>query len=475
MIIEDQFAGLDTLDLAKLVTSRQATALEITDAVIARIETLNPVLNFMTTCDFDRARDRARNASADTEFSGVPFLMKDMIDVGGLPRTDGSKMMLQNVPQQNVAYVDAIQDAGLNILGLTNVPEFAAGITTDNAVFGATKNPLNPEYSVFSSSGGSAAAVASGVISMAHGTDGGGSNRLPASATGIFGMKPSRGRMRSGEVGGEHDIAKTNHVLSRSVRESALLFSLTEDTMGPMQPVGYVAEPCADRIQIGYILPNGHVDEDVATALNKTRDLLSSMGHVLVEVKFPVNIDEFTSAYTAFFSTRLTLLRQMIEASTGKPIADSGLVTPFVASGAEALRDLSQGQIECAMLYLQSLQDVFLQLFQKVDILLTPVSPVVCPKLDQGAWNRTWNEDLAAEMVTHLQYTAPINFAGCPAMSVPCAIGSNTGMPVGSHLIAPVGEEKRLFNLAYELEDELKPMANLENMLKRRWATEQKS
>ena len=475
MIIEDQFAGLDTLDLAKLVTSRQATALEITDAVIARIETLNPVLNFMTTCDFDRARDRARNASADTEFSGVPFLMKDMIDVGGLPRTDGSKLMLQNVPQQNVAYVDAIEDAGLNILGLTNVPEFAAGITTDNAVFGATINPLNPEYSVFSSSGGSAAAVASGVVSMAHGTDGGGSNRLPASATGIFGMKPSRGRMCSGEAGGEHDIAKTNHVLSRTVRESALLFSLTEDTTGPMQPVGYVAGPCADRIRIGYISPNGLVDEDVATALNKTRDLLSSMGHVLVEVKFPVNIDEFTSAYTAFFSTRLTLLRQMVEASAGKPIGDSGLVTPFVASGAEALRDLSQGQIERAMRYLQSLQDVFGQLFQKVDILLTPVSPVVCPKLDQGAWNRTWNEDLAAEMVTHLQYTAPINFAGCPAMSVPCAIGSNTGMPVGSHLIAPVGEEKRLFNLAYELEDELKPMANLENMLKRRWATDQKS
>jgi amidase len=145
MIIEDQFAGLDALDLAKLVTSRQATALEITDAVIARIEALNPVLNFMTTCDFDRARDRARNASADTEFSGVPFLMKDMIDVGGLPRTDGSKLMLQNVPQQNVAYVDAIEDAELNILGLTNVPEFAAGITTDNAVFGATKNPLKPE------------------------------------------------------------------------------------------------------------------------------------------------------------------------------------------------------------------------------------------------------------------------------------------------------------------------------------------
>ncbi|MEN8747151.1 amidase family protein, partial [Marivita sp.] len=123
MIIADHFAGLDTIDLANLITSRKVTALEITDAVIARIETLNPVLNFMTTCDFDRARDRARNASADAPFAGVPFLMKDMIDVGGIPRTDGSKLMLQNVPQQNVAYVDAIQDAGLNILGLTNVPE----------------------------------------------------------------------------------------------------------------------------------------------------------------------------------------------------------------------------------------------------------------------------------------------------------------------------------------------------------------
>ncbi|WP_375568909.1 amidase [Seohaeicola saemankumensis] len=471
MIISDQFAGLDTIDLAKLVERREATALEITDAVINRVEALNPVLNFMTSCDFDRARDRARNARTATPFAGVPFLMKDMIDVGGLPRTDGSRLMLQNVPQQNVAYVDAIEDAGLNILGLTNVPEFAAGITTDNAVFGATKNPLNPEYSVFSSSGGSAAAVASGVVSMAHGTDGGGSNRLPASATGIFGMKPSRGRMHSGEAGGGHDIAKTNHVLSRTVRESALLFSLTENKAGALRPVGYVAAPCADRLRIGYVSSIGPVDEDVTTALTRTRDLLSSMGHTLVKVKFPVNLDEFTNAYTAFFSTRLTLLRQMVEASTGKPIGDSGLVTPFVASGAEALRDLSEGQIERAMLYLHSLQDLFEQLFQEVDILLTPVSPVVCPKLDQDAWNRTWNEDLAAEMVMHLQYTAPINFAGCPAMSVPCAIGSNTGMPVGSHLIAPIGGERRLFELAYELEAELQPMNQLDCMLRLQWAS----
>lgn len=456
MSTKDPFAELDSIDLAQLVKTGEATALEITDVVIDRIEKLNPSLNFMTTCDFERARDRARVASPKAIFAGIPFLMKDMIDVAGLPRTDGSRLMLNNIPQKNVAYVDAIVDAGLNILGLTNVPEFAAGITTDNEVFGATINPLNSDYSVYSSSGGAAAAVASGVVSMAHGTDGGGSNRLPASATGIFGVKPSRGRMRSGETDGNHDIAKTNHVLSRTVRESALLFSLTEQRNGSLAPIGYVDGPSKDRLRIGVTLPQQGIDSDTTHALYRMRDLLLSMGHDLIETPFPVENGAFVQAYIGFFSTRLTALRQLIEANIGSPIGEMGVVTPLVASGAEHLRDLPPEHIADAMKYLQSLQSRFENLFESIDILLTPVSPIVCPMRNQGSWDQTWTDELAHDMVRHLQFTAPVNFAGCPAMAVPCEIGTATGMPVGSHFVGPIGGEKRLFELAYELEAAVK-------------------
>ena len=129
-----------------------------------------------------------------------------------------------------------------------------------------------------------------------------------------------------------------------------------------------------------------------------------------------------------------------------------GVVTPLVASGAEHLRDLPPEHIADAMKYLQSLQSRFENLFESIDILLTPVSPIVCPMRNQGSWDQTWTDELAHDMVRHLQFTAPINFAGCPAMAVPCEIGTATGMPVGSHFVGPIGGEKRLFELAYELE-----------------------
>ena len=141
MFVQDEFSELDSIDLADLVRKRKISSSELVELVISRIEDINPKLNFMTNSEFDRARERAKKVKTDTPFCGVPFLVKDMIDVKGLPRTDGSRLMLQNRPARNVVYIDAIEKAGLNVLGMTNVPEFATGIRTDNEVFGRSSHP----------------------------------------------------------------------------------------------------------------------------------------------------------------------------------------------------------------------------------------------------------------------------------------------------------------------------------------------
>ncbi|MGI9509700.1 MAG: amidase family protein, partial [Geminicoccaceae bacterium] len=228
----DELVDYDTIGLSELIRSGQISQPELVEIVIRRIEALQPILNFMTTPTFEQARGKAGNIPNESAFAGVPILMKDMIDVGGVRRTDGSALLATNVPEKNVDYTDAVEAAGLNIVGMTNVPEFAGGLTCDNNMFGETRNPWNLDFSPMISSGGSAAAAAAGVVPLVHGTDGPGSNRLPASACGLFGVKPSRFRMLSGEAGGGHDRTKTNQTMSRTVRDGARLMDLTEDKSG---------------------------------------------------------------------------------------------------------------------------------------------------------------------------------------------------------------------------------------------------
>ncbi len=265
------------------------------DVIIRRIETANPKLNLMATPAYDRAREKAESIPRDTLFAGVPILMKDMIDVGGIYRTDGSRLNSANMPEKNVAYVDAVESAGLNILVMTNVPEFASCVVTANDLFGAIHNPWDINYSAFASSGGAAVAVAGGVLPMTHGTDGGGSSRLPASTTGILGMKPSRFRMLSGEADGGHDLIKTNQTLSRTVRDSAMLLSLTEDRSGMVyEPVGLVQGSSKKRLRVGYVadMP-GLCDVELAVkaAQDRSANLLQQLGHTLSETTIPLDME----------------------------------------------------------------------------------------------------------------------------------------------------------------------------------------
>ena len=202
-----------------------------------RIDKANPLLNFMAYDAREQVSTRLAGAPLDGVFRGVPFLVKDMVDVAGLRRTDGSRLLATApVAPESVDYIAAIERAGLVPIGSTNAPEFASLSITANQLFGATRNPWHLDFSTFTSSGGTAAAVAAGVVPVAHGTDGAGSCRLPASAVGLLGMKPTRGIMYSGELDGTHDIAKTHQVISRTVRDSAAIFNVTEDRRADVLP-----------------------------------------------------------------------------------------------------------------------------------------------------------------------------------------------------------------------------------------------
>ncbi len=453
----DELIDEDATGLAERLRAREFTQAELVETFIRRIEVINPALNFMTNPAFDRARSKADTIPVDAPFAGVPILMKDMIDIAGLPRTDGSRFMLKNFPERSVQYVEAVEAAGFNVLGQTNVPELASFVITNNDVFGATRNPWNPDYSVFSSSGGSAVAVAAGVVPMAHGTDGAGSNRLPPSATGVFGMKPSRRRMRSGEADGGHDVAKTNQMLSRTVRDSALAFSLTESPSGdPFPPVGFVAGPSGRRLKVGLVVDDGKLimtDPEVSDAQRKAALLLQNLGHDVEETPWPVDANAMADAYAKFFGGKVGALKQAVEAASGKPLMDSGLLTRLLASNIEASAAFSPEDIAKGGAFLDGLAPVFAGVFQQFDVLLAPVAPVVAPPLYEHTPQELWSDDMAQYVAARLKFTSPINFAGCPAMSVPLFWSAQMGIPIGSHFIAAEGNDRLLYELAYELEE----------------------
>jgi amidase len=453
----DDLLDTDALGLAASLRSRELSRVELVELVIRRIEAIDPILNFMTTRAYERARERAAGPiPADAPFAGVPILIKDLVDVGGLPRTDGSKLMVGNIPDKNVAYIDAVEAAGFNILGLTNVPEFATSMATDNDLFGATLNPWNLAYSPFTSSGGSAAAVAAGVVPLAHGTDGAGSNRLPASITGLFGFKASRQRMLSGEANGGHDRTKTNQAISRTVRDSAALMDLTEDKTGArFAPIGLVEGPSAQRLKIGYAADApGVLDVDplVRAAMEDSIEKLQALGHEVVDLAYPADAERYLSALNLFASRKLATLGALVRTRTGKTPIESGVLTRNLASRIEAWARVDAAQLEGKVAYLDELPASFAQAFQDVDLLMSPVSPIVGIPYDEFSADDTYDLGRANLDLAGLKFTGPVNFAGNPAMSVPLSWGVEDGLPVGTHFVAAVGRERTLYELAYELE-----------------------
>jgi amidase len=457
------FEKYDGLGLAQLVRKKQVKPEELLESSIARIERLNPQINAVITKMYDQARFQIRRGLSQGPFTGVPFLLKDLLAMyEGVPMSFGAKLFKGFKPDHDSELTLRYKDAGLVILGKTNTPELGIQPTTEPQAFGPTRNPWNLERSAGGSSGGAAAAVAVAMVPMAHGSDGGGSIRIPASCCGVFGMKPTRGRVTLGpDIG---DIASglvVEHALTRSVRDSAYLL---EAVMGPSPGDPYCAvpprryfrevielDPAPLRIAFTAKAPNGApVHPDCKQALASTVKLLEDLGHHLSEEKIP-DLDK--SLEEAFFTVWM--------ASTANGIASVERVTGITLKGdlfepmtwalAEEGRKRSAVDYLISVRRLQTFSRHFARTFGDFDLWLTPTlaqPPVVIGALDSSKEDPLRGFYAGAEFVA---FTPLANATGQPAMSVPLFWGEQ-GLPIGVQFIARYGEEDTLFQLAAQLE-----------------------
>lgn len=454
--LQDELLEYDALGLAELIRAGDVSAREVLEASIARIEALDGQINALTTRNFARAQERVDQISPETVFAGVPTLLKDLVDYGGVRRTSGSLLYLSNVPKASVEYVDAMERAGLSILGMTNTPEFASGALTDNLAFGPTHNPWDLGRNAGGSSGGSAAAVAMGYVPLAHGTDGGGSNRIPAACCGILGMKASRYRQRSGEPDGGHYFLRTHQCLSRTVRDSAALLAVTENPRNQANypAVGLVEGPSKRRLRIAVSSENAFGEEPapaVKEVLENTMKLCESLGHHVEQVANPISGEALFQAAEGVMLAGMPRILALVESLTGRPAEEAGILTPATVNMGRYGARLPKDAREKGLAYFSQLNADFGQFFRRYDVWLTPTIPVESPHLDHLAHDTSF--DLAFQRNRQLLgYTVVANGIGAPAMSVPLFHSSATGLPVGSHFMAAPGDDRMLYELAFELE-----------------------
>jgi amidase len=436
----------DATEIAARIRRGEMTALEAVEAGIARAQALQPKLGFMVNSDFDRALAKAGGQSGP--FAGVPFLVKDLDDVAGLPTRNGAAYALALPPATETdIYVQRFERAGLVIIGKSSTPEHGFLPTTEPLAFLPTRNPWNLGRSTGGSSGGAAAAVASGVVPMAHASDGGGSIRIPASNCGLFGLKPSRARMVEKDPSRTVTDLGVNHCLSRSVRDSAALFGLTENTAAdaPLKPIGFVSGPSSRRLRVGLVMEtaNGRLpDAQVTAAIESTAALMAELGHPVTPTRWPIDGPRFAQDFLTLWSMGAAELLKEVGGTAG--------LEPFTVEMARALARLPADAQTGVVERLELAARQYAGWFDNFDVILSPVLAHPAVPLGYVRGDVPF-EELSERLTDYVGYTPVHNVAGGPAMSVPLYWTAD-GLPVGSHFAARLGDERTLFELAYELE-----------------------
>jgi len=453
MMSASEMAGWDATETAAAIRSGAASALEVTDAAIARAEALNPQLNFLVAEDFDRARDRARAPLGNGPFAGVPYLIKDLDDYVGLPTRLGTRSTagLPAATGQS-PLIDGMIAAGLNPIGKSSTPEHGFLPTTEPLAFGPTRNPWDPARSSGGSSGGAGAATAAHVVPFAHASDGGGSIRIPASCCGLFGLKPSRGRTLATDPGHFPIPLSVQLCVSRSVRDSATLLAAVEAKDSGLPPVGLVTGPSTRRLRVGLVLDSvsgGAPDADVAGAITGMAKLLTDLGHQVEPTAWPAEVLAMGDAFLLTWSQGAANLMAETGARLGHaPGLDE--VEPFSLAMATIVAGAPAGAVDQAVAYLNGLRAPYDAWLARYDVILSPVLSAPPPELGWLAPDLPV-EPMAERLTSYVGYTTVDNVVGAPAMSVPGA-WSAAGLPIGAQFHAAVGGEAALLALAFELE-----------------------
>jgi amidase len=455
---------LDAVSQAELVRAGEISAVELTEWAIERIESLNPTLNAVVTTTYDRALEAAREVRADAPLAGVPYLLKDLItEMEGVPFTEGSRYLRGVVSHYDSELVQRLRRAGLVVLGKTNSPEFGMVPTCEPMLHGATRNPWDPDRSTSGSSGGSAAAVASRMVPAAHGNDLGGSLRYPASACGVFGLKPTRARVPLGpEYGDAVSGWACEHALTVSVRDSAaLLDAVSGPARGdpyavPAPPQPFLSEVGADpgRLRIGYSarrFDDAPAHPDCVAALEDAVRLVTDLGHDVVQAELPGLGPEVGSAIGTVFNTATAWIVGYWTRRLGRPPADDEL-EPLTRAYWELGRQVTAADYLLAVEECQRFTRGVAAWLEDIDVWLTPT--LSTPPALIGEITSTDDEPLRAleaggPTVAYAGVVA--NLTGHPAMSVPLWWNAN-GLPIGVHFLGRYGDEATLFRLAGQLE-----------------------
>jgi amidase len=458
----DEATWLDATAQADLVRRGEVSPRELVEGAIARIEAVNPKLDAVIRTRFDAARQEAEGELPDGPFRGVPMLFKDL----GCT-VEGEVTAFGIGPLRDLAFpvtsylAEQFRSAGFIALGRTNVPELGTTVTTEPRSFPPARNPWDPGHSTGGSSGGSAAAVASGMVPVAHANDGGGSIRIPASECGLVGLKPTRGRVSQGPVTGEAWAGSTiDGAVTRSVRDAAGILDVISTPMpgdpyyAPALPRPLVQEVGADpgRLRIGFLDRTGlegYLDDpQCRAAVASAASLLESLGHH-VEQSVPAAMfdREILRHFNAIIAADTEATMQAFEMLLDRPIGEDE-IEPRNAAYRRAGRQLS------AVAYLQSRAWLGIwarrmaDWWNSHDLLLTPTLGAPPPEL---GWFTAGPEAEGARIASFIPYTAQFNMTGQPAVSLPLH-WTPGGLPVGVQLVAAYGREDLLVRVASQLE-----------------------
>jgi amidase len=482
MLTFDEYRRYDALGLAGLVKKGDVTPSELLETAIQRANDVNPRINAIIHPIYDEARATAARVDTNAPFAGVPFLVKDLgMEVKGVPMRVGSKGYLNYVSAEDSFAVTKMRKAGLVIFGKTNAPEFGLTPYTEPKLFGPCLNPWNLGHSTGGSSGGSAAAVAAGITPIATANDGGGSIRIPASCCGLFGLKPSRGRVSWAKLyGSMWNGAAIEGCVSRSVRDSAAYLDVIRGAapgdpyiaQAPERPYLEEVGTAPGKLRVGYTA--GHtmgqvVDEACLKAMQNAVDALRSAGHTVEEVALPYYREDLTKAFLVIVAAQEAAEVDRLSQFLGRRVRPSDLEPNTYAMGI-------LGKAYSAMQYAvaaRQWEDIGYRMghfHEQYDILLTPT--LAKRPIKTGALQNTPAEDVLVKIVNtfglssamktavdqladkvygYMPWTAFANITGQPSMSIPFH-WTEENLPIGAMFTTRIGDEALLFRLAAQLE-----------------------
>ncbi|GAA0430280.1 amidase [Lentibacillus halophilus] len=479
----ETYARLQARDMAELVNMKEIRPCELLEAAFTRLEQVNPSLNAVVHDRKDRVMAEADDITNGQPFSGVPFLLKNLSQsLAGEQITSSSRLLKKTVSKTDSHYVRRLRESGLLMMGHTNTPEFGLKNTTEPELHGPSRNPWDTTHSPGGSSGGAAAAVAAGVVPAAGASDGGGSIRIPASFTGLFGLKPTRGRTPVGPgAGRQWQGASIDFALSRNVRDSAALLDVSQVVQPeaafqtPLFSGSYqeaIAAPFKQPLRIAYTMTSPvdtPVSRDARKAVEKTVGWLEQQGHIVEETDNGVDGIRLMQDYYTMNSGEISSVTQRLEYAMGRTLtADDMEIETWLMH--EAGKSVSAAAFSDSLKSWDTAAASMEALHRTYDLYITPATAYTAPKIgelshspaEQEEWRRKMNEaegndqqqliwDIFLPSLTYTPFSQLANLTGQPAMSVPVHL-SEEQLPLGVQVMASKGDENKLLQLAFQLE-----------------------